>query len=93
MAEAGGFFDGVRDDEGGEAVLGAEFEGEVFQGLARRRIERGEGFVHKEQVGIEGEGARNGGALTLAMECQVRGVKVSSVQTNATPDTSTLDIV
>jgi hypothetical protein len=61
-----GFLDGVSDHGEGEALLGAKLEGEVLEILPVQGVEGGKGLIHEEQVGPQGEGAGDGGALALA---------------------------
>ena len=56
------FVDAVGDEDGGEAEFLPHPQGVVVELEARHLVERGEGFVHQEQLGTGHHGARNGDA-------------------------------
>ncbi len=56
----------MRDDHHGEAEARAHREDELVELHGAHRIEAGGGLVEEEQVGLEGHGPSDGGALLHA---------------------------
>ena len=65
MAKRGGFLDGMRHHHEGETLFAPKLRGEVLQVLAGGQVQRGEGFVHEQQIGLKQQRARDGHALAL----------------------------
>ena len=61
-----GFFDGVRDEYGGDALLLPDALQLEIHEAAGDGVERAEGFVEEKEFGVEAERASNGGALAHA---------------------------
>ena len=66
IAQANRFADIVRDENDGASGFGPDAFQFVVQQVAGLGVESGERFVHQQDVGLGGEGARDGDALTHA---------------------------
>jgi len=80
----------VGDEKDGDAPHGHEFEERGVEILLERLVQIGKGFVEEEDVGLGGEGAHQGDALTLASGKGVRlspqeGRKARALEEGADP--------
>ena len=65
-SKCGGFFDGMGDRDQRQVLLGAQFKGQVLQIFAGGGIQRGKGFIHQQQIGLQRQGTGNRRPLALA---------------------------
>jgi hypothetical protein len=66
VGDGEGFWDIVRDDEGGEAASVSEIENLLKYGVATDGVESCGGFVEEDEFGVSDEGAGNGDAFLHA---------------------------
>ena len=80
LAEQRRLGDVVGDEDDRQGALGGEPQPEhrLLKLLAGQRVERGEGLVHQQEVGVEDERAGDGDALPLAAG-ELRGIAAAKV--------------